>query len=216
MPDPERPPKIRSFVAVDLTEGVRQKVSEILERLQKGARFTGARPAWVQPGNVHLTLKFLGQIDEGQREAVVRALAPIAARHAPHTVRVRGLGVFPSPRAPRVVWIGVKKATPLFRLQEEVDRALVALGFPEEDREWSPHLTLARLKSMRGARALMDVVASHGAWDCGDWPIHECVLYQSTLRPTGSIYTPLARFPLTGAAGAEVVPPSPAPGSDPR
>jgi 2'-5' RNA ligase len=205
----DRPPKIRSFLAIELTEGLRTKLSELLERLQKGAQFTGAHPTWVKPASVHLTLKFFGQIDEAQIASLGTLLEPVARRHSPLTVRVKGLGVFPSPRAPRVLWVGVRKAGSLHDLQEDVESTLAAAGWPEEDRDFSPHLTLARIKSLRRVGALMDVVKSHSAWDLGDWPVHEMVLFRSTLHPSGSIYTPLARFALTRpAAEPPILPPT--------
>jgi 2'-5' RNA ligase len=200
MPDDAgQPPKIRSFLAVELTPELRAKIADLLGRLQKGAQFTGAHPVWVKPENVHLTLKFLGQTDDAQRLAVTAAMRAAARRHGPHVVRIKGLGVFPSERAPRVLWVAVKRCDPLLALQRDVEAAVEPLGWPPEGRAFSPHLTLARIKSQRRSQALMSVVESHSRWEIGDWPIREVVLFQSMLHPSGSIYTLLERFPLTGA-----------------
>lgn len=196
MSDREEPPKLRTFLAVELSDSLKSAVADLLDRLQKGARFTGAHPKWVKPTGIHLTLKFFGQTTQDQRDQIIEALHPISARHAAHTVRVKGLGAFPTQRRPRVLWVGVKRAQPLIALQEDIERALEPLGWPPEDREFSPHLTLARVKSLHRAGALMDVVHSHADCDLGDWTISETVLFQSTLRPTGAIYTPLRRLPL--------------------
>jgi 2'-5' RNA ligase len=188
--------KIRTFLAVELSDGLRDNIAGLLTRLKTGVEFTGAHPKWVDPGGIHLTLKFFGQTSDQQRAEIVDALRPVAAKHAAHTVRVRGLDAFPSHRKPRVLWVGVKKASPLIALQEDVEQALEPIGWPAEDREFSPHLTLARIKSLRRTQAMMDVIHSHGDADLGDWLIPEMVLFQSTLRPTGAIYTPLERLPL--------------------
>ncbi|MBN1478309.1 RNA 2',3'-cyclic phosphodiesterase [Candidatus Sumerlaeota bacterium] len=194
----EPAPKIRTFLAVDLTEDLRAKIADLLGRLKKGVQFTGAHPKWVDPAGIHLTLKFFGQTDETQRAAIAETLRGVARRHARHTVHIKGLGVFPTPRRPRVLWVGVSKATRLCALQEDLEGALESVGWASEEREFTPHLTLARLKGLRRVHAFMDIVSGHRAWDVGPWPIDEMVLYQSTLRPQGAIYTPLERFRLSG------------------
>jgi RNA 2',3'-cyclic 3'-phosphodiesterase len=191
-------PKIRTFLAVDLTEELRAKIADLLERLKKGVHFTGAHPKWVDPAGIHLTLKYFGDTDEAQRAAIVEALRGAARRHPKHTAHIKGLGVFPTPRRPRVLWVGVSKATKLRALQEDLEESLEPLGWPSEEREFTPHLTLARIKSLKRVPAFMDIVAGHRAWDVGPWPIGEMVLYQSTLRPQGAIYEPLERFSLSG------------------
>lgn len=190
-------PKVRAFIGVDLSTALRSHVADLLTRLQKGTHFTGARPLWVRPESLHLTLKFLGEIDDLTRARIVTALRPVAGRHAPHGVHAKGLGVFPSPRAPRVLWLGVRRADALLALQTDIERTLVAIGFEPEDRPFSPHLTLARLKSHFRAQAFMDVIQSHARWDLGLWGIGEFLLFQSTLHPSGPVYTALHRFPLT-------------------
>jgi 2'-5' RNA ligase len=194
----ESSPKIRTFLAVDLTDDLRAKIADLQGRLKKGIHFTGAHPKWVDPAGIHLTLKFFGQTDETQRTTIVETLRDVASRHAKHTAHIKGLGVFPSPRRPRVLWVGVSKATKLRGLQEDLEETLESIGWPSEERDFTPHLTLARIKSQKRVHALMDIVSGHRAWDLGPWPIGEMVLYQSTLRPQGAVYTALERFPLSG------------------
>jgi 2'-5' RNA ligase len=97
-----------------------------------------------------------------------------------------------------VLWVGVSKATRLRALQEDLEETLESIGWPSEEREFTPHLTLARIKSLKRVHAFMDIVSGHRSWDVGPWPIDEMVLYQSTLKPQGAIYTPLERFGLSG------------------
>ncbi len=195
----DRPAKIRAFLALDLTDELRGKTADLLRRLQTGAKFTAAHPKWVDPAGVHLTLKFLGQIDDAPRAAITGAVRAVAPRHRPFTVQLRGLGVFPSARAPRVIWLGVKKAKPLLALQEDIEAATSKAGFSPADQEFSPHLTLARLRHLKGSQPLMDVIRSHSHWDLGAWPVNEVILFESTLHPSGAIHTPLERFPLGGS-----------------
>jgi 2'-5' RNA ligase len=190
--------KIRTFLALELPDALRAGVAEIIARLQKGVMFTGAHPKWVDPASIHLTLKFFGDTTLEQRDEILHALRPVAKRHAPHRVRLEGIGVFPTPRQPRVLWLGVKKAHALNALQEAIDAALDPIGWETEEREYRPHLTLARIKGQRRTQPLMDVVRSHRGLTLGEWPVNEMVLMQSTLRPAGAEYISLARIPLTG------------------
>jgi 2'-5' RNA ligase len=190
------PAKVRTFLALPLPDDLKVSLADLSERLQKGAKFTAAHPSWVNPMNIHLTLKFFGDIDEGQIESLRGQLPRVAAAHRAFEVQVRGLGVFPTPQNPRVVWVGVRKAGALHRLAEGVESALGKQGWPPADHEFSPHLTLARLKHRRGAKAFMDTVQSHSEWEIGPWAIDRMVLFQSCLKSSGAEHTVLSEFPL--------------------
>jgi len=187
---------IRAFLAVEISDEVRQAIIELREPLQKGTVFTGMQPSWSSPQSMHLTIKFLGNVEEDAVQKIAQRLAPVCAALGPFTFGVRGLGVFPSPQRPRVLWVGIKKADEeLQRLHLAVEGALAPLGFAREERAFHPHLTLARFKSSRGAKALEQAMARHNRQWCGECHAEELILFQSQLHPAGAVYTPLYRFP---------------------
>lgn len=190
--------KIRTFLAAEVPDNLKKGLADLITRLKTGIQFTGAHPKWVDPTNIHLTLKFFGDTTDVQRKAIVESVRTTAKKHPKHTVRIEGVGIFPNPKQPRVIWAGVKKALPIAALQADIDEAMEDLGWTPEDREFRPHITLARIKSLRRTHALIDVVRGHSQFKVGEWPIGEIVLIQSTLRPEGPIYTPLERFELAG------------------
>ena len=141
--------KIRSFIAIELSPEIRQS----LARLQEKLKAAGNPPVrWVDPANIHLTLKFLGDIDSGITGRITAALEAAARDTHPCSIEVSGLGVFPNPRRVQVVWVGLTgEMEKLNRLQKSIEDGLMPLGFPPEGRAFSPHLTLARVKRLRRA-----------------------------------------------------------------
>jgi 2'-5' RNA ligase len=190
---------IRAFVAVNLDEPLRAALAQAQARLRQ----VPADVSWTLPGNIHLTLKFLGEIGERGVERVGHTLEKAAASHAPFTARVGGFGVFPPKGPPRVVWAGMTEgAGALVSLQASVERALAALGFPREGRPFRPHVTLGRVRSPRNAAALVEAVAALGGGDLGTVAVTHVDLMRSQLHPKGSIYTVLRSIPLGGSAAA--------------
>ncbi|MCX7013080.1 MAG: RNA 2',3'-cyclic phosphodiesterase [Candidatus Sumerlaeota bacterium] len=190
---------IRAFLAVEISEETRRGVADLLERLRKGIAFTGADPSWSRPESMHVTIQFLGQIEETMVDRIDAALRPSCAALPPFEFGVRGVGVFPSQQRPRVVWVGVKKADDeMQHLHAVVETRMAELGFPREERAFHPHLTLARLKSGRGAAAMMKILLEYGRHWCGDSRAEKLVLFQSQLDPKGAIYTRLREFPFEG------------------
>ncbi|WP_447972643.1 RNA 2',3'-cyclic phosphodiesterase [Nitrospira sp. Kam-Ns4a] len=198
---------IRTFVAVELDEPLRAVIgrvqAEMRERLEREFRREApdVRLQWVRPESIHVTLKFLGEIEEGRVAAIGEALERIAASLAPFAVEVGGLGVFPDARAPRVVWLGLSgQVDALVRLAAEVDAALHALGFPREDRPFAPHLTLARVKDRQ--RDVGRALAASGLLDraaaAGSLRVRAIALMKSDLRPSGAVYTRLHEAVLAG------------------
>jgi 2'-5' RNA ligase len=188
---------MRTFIALEISREVREALRGIIERLRKGIQFSGASPKWVNADGIHLTLRFLGEIEEGMVERLSALLKDAAAETKPFTLSLEKLGVFPNERNPRVLWIGVGEgARESMALQERVERGVAALGFAREERAFHPHLTLARLKSSHGARGLMDVVAAHRDTSAGSCLVDRIILFRSELKPTGAVYTKLVEHPL--------------------
>ncbi len=186
--------KIRTFVAVDVAEAVRERAAQLIELL----RGAGGDVKWVEPHNLHLTLKFLGDVAETEVNSVCQAVARAAAGMPPFLMSVQGAGAFPHIGRPRTIWIGVEEGTePLQSLQRAVDKALKPLGFPKEQRAFHPHLTLGRIR--RGGpelHALSDRLREQQGFDAGSSMIDEVVVYASYLDRSGPTYQAMSRVAL--------------------
>lgn len=146
----------------------------------------------VEPGNLHFTLSFLGDVADDATEPLGRALAR-ACRHAhPFTLRLQGVGAFPSARRPRVVWVGVEDARPIAALATRVREELRAAGFDGDDKDFRAHLTLARVRSERGLDALVRFLQAHGHDAPGEVAVDHVSLYRSRLGPAGPTYDAVA------------------------
>lgn len=194
----ELPDKPRLFVAVELDENVLRALGELQAQL-KGLGLNGLR--WVRPEGIHLTLKFLGETPREKLRAISEALSRSTAGVPPHELTLGKVGTFGSRNSPRVLWVDLEDGVEeIRRLQAQVERELAPLGFPPEDRGFSPHLTLARVRP-ESARALAGPLAEAvAAVKAPRAIIHvaELSLMLSKMGPGGSVYTRLEGFPLTG------------------
>jgi 2'-5' RNA ligase len=172
---------------------VRAALAGAIGHLQTRAR----EVAWVAPENLHVTLKFLGAVDEERLPAVGQALAAVAAAAQRFELVVAGLGAFPTVTRPRVVWAGIAAgAEPLASLASEVDAALGALGFPREERPWVGHVTLGRVRDPRRDPVLAQALAAGAGRPFGRTAVNRLTLMRSDLSPRGARYTPLDSWPL--------------------
>jgi 2'-5' RNA ligase len=186
---------VRAFVAVEISDAVRQRLADEQARLGKSR----ARVSWVAPEKIHLTLAFLGDVLPEQAQTIGPALDGVGAQTAPLSYTVAGLGYFGSNRSPRVVWAGITKgADRLGVLQQRVGAALRALGFALESRPFRPHLTLGRVRSSREAAELAALIDSASDAPCGVVPVDRVLLMRSELRPQGAVYSVLHVSPLAG------------------
>jgi 2'-5' RNA ligase len=192
--------KVRAFVALPLDAPLHAALDRLQGRLRRRIPY-GVR--WVRTEGIHLTLFFLGEIPAAQVEPISAALTAVARHVPPFTLEVGGLGAFPSPRRPRVLWVGIEGGEPLTLLHAAVNEALASLGHRPDARPFHPHLTLGRVQ--RGLRR--DEVAEIGerfqaemarASALGTTPAEEMILFRSILKPSGAEYHPLRRFPLRG------------------
>lgn len=198
---------VRAFVAVGIGAEARARLAAWMGALRP--RLPGLK--WVEPENLHLTLRFLGETPLSLLPDLERALREAAAAVPPFTLAVRGTGAFPGLARPRVLWAAVEAGAGLAALQRRVEEAVGRLGWPAEDRPFHPHVTLARV---REERPRADAAAALGAAAAREWgrtTVDEVLLLRSTLTPRGPIYARLASFPLGGrrATGAAESPSGP-------
>jgi 2'-5' RNA ligase len=186
---------MRLFVAVDPTDAVRAALAAAQATLREASPNADVR--WVDPKNLHLTIKFLGNVADERAGDVRAAVTSAVAGHARIALGARGLGAFPSLRKPRIVWAGlIGGVAPLRALAAAIDTALEPLGHPREDRPFAAHVTLGRVRSPKGVDRLTSAVTAGAALDFGGWKASDVVLYRSHTRPTGSVYEPVARIAL--------------------
>jgi len=186
-------PPIRSFIAIELPRETRACVERVTARLRTSS--TDVR--WVKTDDIHLTLKFLGDIEEGRIPEIAGCIEQCLQGIPPFPIAVRGLGAFPSDHNPQVIWIAAAdESGRLPRMQDALEEGLSRLGFKKEKRPFAPHLTLGRLKSPRGKEAVRSGLAELKHTDCGSYSAEAVCLYKSDLRPSGSVYTLLESFSL--------------------
>lgn len=190
--------QIRSFVAIELEDELREELAQIQESLRR--RGIAAQVRWVKPQAIHLTLKFLGNIPVGRIEEIGLAVTGGSEGVDPFNISLDGLGCFPTANRPNVIWVGVREDTgALSRLQNSIEGRLSALGYKPERRKYKPHLTLGRVSRHIGAsdrRRLGDVVQTHDAGTLGGMQVREVSLMRSDLSPEGARYTRLVTVPL--------------------
>jgi 2'-5' RNA ligase len=193
---------IRAFLAITLPEGVLREVDAVEREVQRRAG-EGARRAvrWVVTSNLHLTLKFLGEASTANLNALSRVVEAITARHAPFSFTVVGLGAFPNTRRPRVIWVGAEAPPDLQELARAIEGETRRLGYPAEERPFTPHLTLGRISQNARPDEVNMVAKALGEMKVGSLgkvQVDALHLYRSELRPGGSVYTPLQVFKLGG------------------
>ena len=185
---------MRTFFAIELPADLRGEIARVQAELKRA----GADVRWVRPEGVHLTLKFLGEIDPARAEPLADGAARVLAKASPAGLGVSGAGVFPDRRQPRVVWLGLGGDLDALALaQKAVEGAAAEFGFAPEKRPFRPHLTLGRVKSGRGRAALLAALEKIEPRPV-EFTAREVVLFKSDLKPTGAVYTALHRLPLSG------------------
>ncbi len=187
---------LRAFVAVDLEPQTVQKIAEAIARLRP--RIPGIR--WLPPTNFHLTLKFLGDIDEAKVERIAAALERDLYPFSCFTINAKGLGVFPDLKRPRILWVGLVGGE-LNALASTAEKALVPFGFAAERRTFTPHLTIGRWRQFNGSPTeLGDEIEKWRGHDFGRSNVDEVLLFQSVLKPEGAVYRALKTVALTKKA----------------
>ena len=181
---------VRAFVAIGISQEARDTLADVINRLQQQG-VSGVR--WVRPEGVHLTLKFLGDVDAGLLEGILAAMERAARGTGSLSLALSGIGAFPSAKSPRVIWVGLgADLDPLRELQARIDRELdETCGFPRERRAFAPHLTLGRTRENISAderRRLGTALAEAALEAQVSWEVGEVHLIRSKLTPSGAVY----------------------------
>ncbi|OGR93545.1 MAG: 2'-5' RNA ligase [Elusimicrobia bacterium RIFCSPLOWO2_01_FULL_59_12] len=191
---------MRVFVAVPLPDDIKREVAEISRGLAAACLREGARVTWVKPEQFHFTLKFLGECAEDQAPRIIQALETAAKGASPFTAALGGPGCYPERGPLRIIWLGLTEGeAPMVDLAARVEAACGPLGFPKEDRPFSAHLTLGRVKSARSPDKIRSILAATPAPPAGSWKVDSFALVQSVLSPHGPAYTTLQTFHLTSS-----------------
>lgn len=188
--------RIRTFVAVEISSAVRQLVAELIDEF----RTAGADAKWVEPQNLHVTLKFLGDVDANEIHQPCRAVQEAVADFAPFEFAVQGAGAFPNVSRPRTVWLGIGQGNEeLVALNRRIELPLEKLGFRREARRYKPHLTIGRVRrGGPGVAELGALIRHYADFDAGRTTVSQVLVFSSRLDRSGPTYESLARAPLGG------------------
>lgn len=184
---------MRTFIAIDIPAAIRSEIRKLVASL----RAVAPQLRWSRPEGWHITLKFIGEISPARVEQVKSVLAALPPA-PPIQISIRQAGFFPNERRPRTFWLGVEADPGLGSLVGRIDKELAALNIARETRDFSPHLTMARIEDGMNARGLQEALPNHGRIDMGSFAADEFYLYESKLASGGSVYTRLSRFHLSG------------------
>lgn len=187
---------IRSFIAIELPQPIQQKLTEIITRL-KSPRTGVVR--WVPVNNIHLTVKFLGDVSPTNLDLLMKMLKAEVSRQPVFSYTVAGLGAFPSPRRPRVLWVGITAPPQLNTLVHRIEAETIKLGYAPEERPFSPHLTLGRVSQSatpEQVSQVAEVLAGMKVGELGVAEVSSVVLFKSDLTPSGAEYTQMLKVGL--------------------
>jgi 2'-5' RNA ligase len=184
---------IRTFIAIELPENI---ISSVL-KVQDDIRSYGFKTRWVRKENIHITLKFLGNINKVDVEKIGKEIFESAKEYPPLKLAAKGIGVFPGIKRPRVIWIGITgQIDLLIKMQKTLDKRLETIGFPKERRPFRGHLTIGRIKGKVDPQRLIAAIKEFGEFESETFIANKLILFKSELNPSGSIYTKLKSISL--------------------
>jgi len=188
---------LRAFIAIKIPHEIHQAIEHVTAPLRDTLPSSLVR--WIPTKNIHLTLKFLGDISLANVEILTQMLNTEVNRHPAFEIKFEGLGTFPNPKRPRILWIGIQFPEELTALQHGIEAAAAKLGYPIDKRPFSPHLTIGRVKqnvSPSGMEKIRQSLKDTNIGTLGSTQITAVYLFKSDLKPTGAVYTELHSAPL--------------------
>ena len=184
---------IRTFIAFELPP----VIISLLQKVQQELKLLKLRARWVRPENIHLTLKFFGDIDPGGIDKIGAAMAEAVIGSSPLKLAVSGIGVFPGIKRPRVIWLGLSgDIQAILALQGRLEEKLADVGFPKEKRSFKAHLTLGRIKQAPSQALVRQVLNEYATLRSDDTTFNQVILYKSDLKPSGAVYSKLKQINL--------------------
>ena len=183
---------IRAFIAIDLSQEILERIDQM--SLDLRSRLEKVPVRWVPADNIHLTLKFLGNVSTANLEMLKEIMGNVVANHHECDISVGGIGAFPKTHNPRVIWVGMEIPQELISLQHNIEIETARLGYSREHRPFSPHLTFGRVSrnaSSQDIRAIAEILDSYKVGFLGATRITSVYLYRSDLKPDGAVYTPI-------------------------
>jgi len=184
---------IRTFIAIEIPEDIISKFRE----LQEAIKVYDFKIRWVRSENIHLTLKFLGDVEEVKIGEIAETISKTVEGYTPISLKAKGIGVFPSIKRPSVLWVGLTgQLESLVGLQKRLDENLKVLGFPGEKRPFKGHLTMGRIKTKIDVRKFGDALMAFRNFESETFTADQIVFYRSELKPSGAVYTELANASL--------------------
>jgi len=185
--------KIRSFIAINIPQEIKTKIAEIQRKLKE----TRADVKWVNPEGIHLTLKFLADIEKSQVKEILSAIKTASEGVKSFSLEIASVGAFPKVEYPRVLWIGINDETNTLKpLWQRTEENLSKLGFDKEERDFNPHLTLGRVKSLKGKEKLISLMLQSKDLSIGRFDVKRISLMQSVLKPDGAEYSEIGKVEL--------------------
>ena len=189
----QRTDSIRVFVCIEVPAPIQQRIGG----LQAQLRATGVQISWTKASNIHLTIKFLGDVATSRIPAITEGINKAASVIGSFKIEVAGTGCFPSERNPRVLWVGIREVPDaLKQLHSSIENELASRGFAREPKKFSPHLTIGRVRNPQGASGLAQELIATG-FEAEEFNVSAVTLMQSKLNPAGSIYTPISHVHLS-------------------
>jgi 2'-5' RNA ligase len=195
---------MRCFIAIDIDEEIRKALGDLQKKLRGSIDVKKGDINWVNPDNIHLTLKFLGEIKDEKVAEICNIVKVAAGRHKSFELDIESVGHFPpmrslrgGGRSPKVLWVGTGKGQEnLLKLQEDIEKSLASAGWPEETREFSGHLTLCRIRNPKAGMKLAQASEDYKDFKVGTLSTDSVCVYQSELTPRGPVYTRLGNYKL--------------------
>ena len=183
--------QIRAFLAIDLDEDLKPKINKIIKEF-KGI---DAKIKYVELANLHLTLKFFGEIDTEGLDLLEQKITNTLSQFKPFTVKLKGCGAFPNKNHIKVIWIGIDEDDLIKQLHDRLDKEFVKLGF-DKDKKFSTHLTIGRMKSPKNKNQIRNIIEEYEDFEIGEMEVSQISLKKSTLKPSGPVYEDLKIFEL--------------------
>lgn len=188
----EKDRTIRAFIAIELPANIIDALKKIQDELKDGSN----KVAWVKPENIHLTIRFLGDIEAGKIDGIAGLLEDAAAKNRSFDISVKGAGAFPKMDNPRVLWAGIEDSKNLLPLYSNLEEGLEPLGLKKEERPFKPHLTLGRVKFLNDKKIFRKHIEKYKDITLGQFTAEGICLFQSRLTPNGAVYVKLKEYKL--------------------